>query len=154
MWKKILCPVDFTDVSRVASDYAASLASQWDGTMTLVHVFDPQHHPNDDAIDAAETITTPELMDVGVREIQPKLERYRAELNGGHGGDVETVVLHGSAPEQIVQYAREHGCDMIVMGTHGRTGLKRLVARSVTDGVVRHAPCPVLVVHEEDRAAA
>ena len=73
-----------------------------------------------------------------------KLERLRAKL--GNGVQVETELLTGRVARHIVDYAREHAIGLIVVGTHGRTGVSRALLGSVAEAVVRLAPCPVLTV--------
>ena len=67
-------------------------------------------------------------------------------------GDWEADVVRGDPDDAIVEYAREHGADLIVMGSHGHTGLRHLLMGSVAEHVLRHAPCPVLIVrHLEEK---
>jgi nucleotide-binding universal stress UspA family protein len=70
------------------------------------------------------------------------------EMAKGSGVEVETKIIerHPSVPDAIIQFAEEAGVDLIIMGTKGRTGIKRFLLGSVTESVVHHAHCPVLVV--------
>lgn len=141
-WRKICCPVDFSETSRRAAESALELAWAFDGQVTLVHVAEPLIAP---ALEGgARAAPSLEAIEPGLRE---EIRAWARALPGGE--NVEVVVLLGSPPEETVRFAREHGCDAIVMGTHGRTGLKHLVLGSVAERVVRHAPCPVVVVRGE-----
>ena len=88
-----------------------------------------------------------ELMDVREREAADILDGAATAISSVTTGvDVERLVLHGDAGRAICDCAAEHGVDVIVIGTRGQGGLRRAVLGSVSDHVVRHAPCPVLTV--------
>ncbi len=141
----ILVPTDFSQASELAVDAAAMLARQLGVKLTLVHVHDP------DALRPPATIGWNKSQQEGLEaEIERAVARSFAELKQEHLKGVEvadTVVLHDSSPPHaICSYAEKIGADLIVIGTHGRTGLKHLLIGSVAERVVRHAPCPVLTL--------
>jgi nucleotide-binding universal stress UspA family protein len=80
------------------------------------------------------------------REIEPQMEAFQADAERIVGAPVETILLVGKAPEVLTQLAADGGYDLLVIGTHGRTGVKRLVLGSVAEHVVRASPVSVLVV--------
>jgi nucleotide-binding universal stress UspA family protein len=136
-YQRILCAVDHSDGSRVAFEKAVALAEK--RPVVLVHVApaplfglpDPYFEPG----------LLVRLLEAGRQQLEPWADEMRA-----HGSPVETRCLAGGAWEGIVFAAKDEGCDLIVMGTHGRTGLGRVLLGSVAEQVVRHAPCAVLVV--------
>jgi nucleotide-binding universal stress UspA family protein len=142
-WRKICCAVDLSDPSRQAMEEAADLAARVRGELTLVHV----HIPSPPV--AGDVLTSPgEESRVEIREMEWALERWREEAQRRSGVPVWTRVLVGDPAIELVRHAHETGCDLLVVGTHGRAGLTRLVLGSVAEKVVRHAPCPVLVARE------
>jgi nucleotide-binding universal stress UspA family protein len=137
-WKKICCPVDFSEPSRLAMDQSAELARRYEAELTLIHVYDPSK--------AASTSFIPvEQVTRDVRDLQGKLETWRREAEFLAGRPVAAKTLTGDPAGVILRFARDDSCELIVMGTHGRGGLERLVLGSVAERVVRQADCPVLV---------
>jgi len=121
--RQILFPTDFSDVSRVAGATEADLARTFGARLHVLHVVPPV------------TDATP---------APAALRSVAAEL--GPGVPVVTAVTSGLAAHQIVLYARKNAIDLIVIATHGRTGVSRMLLGSVAEAVVRHAPCRVLTV--------
>jgi len=134
--------------SRVALDRAAELARRLDAELTLLHVVVPLPALSD----AVVLVSPQELNAVQAREDEKELARWAAEAERAAGRPVRARARAGDAAAEILRHAREEGCDLLVIGTHGRTGIPRLVLGSVAERVARQAPCPVLVVH--DHAAA
>jgi nucleotide-binding universal stress UspA family protein len=149
-WTRICCAVDFGDASRVALDRAADLARRLDAELTLLHVVVPLPA----VADATVLVSSQELDAAQAREDEAELARWAASAERALGRAVRTRVLAGDAAAVLVRHAREEGCDLLVLGTHGRGGLPRLVLGSVAERVVRQAPCPVLVVHDGAALAA
>jgi nucleotide-binding universal stress UspA family protein len=153
MFQRILCATDFSETAEAAWAAARELARTHRSELILLHVF----------------TELPVYPDVAVLEVQRVWEEQRAWVERtlaervaaatSHGLAARWVLKTGMAPESIVEAASEARADLIVIGTHGRTGLTRLVIGSVAERVVRLAPCPVLtlkplVVSEAERAAA
>jgi nucleotide-binding universal stress UspA family protein len=137
-FKKILCPTDFSDASRLAVRVAADLAARDHGELRLVHVVE---------------VEPPLPTDPNVVMEGPEYERTLhadAQLDDlaacYENLTVSTIVGHGDAGDEIVRIARDEAVDLIVMSTHGRTGLDRVVFGSVAEKVVRHAHRPVLTI--------
>jgi nucleotide-binding universal stress UspA family protein len=144
--KSILVPVDFSKASVKALIYAESLCQQFGATMTLLYVIEP--------IGAADFMYAFPLT-LGEDEMRTtakaRLEKF-ARKNGVKRSLVEkTLVRSGRAFHEISEAARTLKVDLIVISTHGYSGLNHAIMGSVTERVVRHAPCPVLVVRESER---
>jgi nucleotide-binding universal stress UspA family protein len=140
-FQRILVAVDFSEESRNALACAAEFAARFDASLTLVHVVEPHFGPPDadvppltgSASDASE-------------HAEAKLElNALAEQMLGACRVVETMVRAGLAFFEIAEAAKILGADLIVVGTHGYTGIKRALLGSTAEKIVRHAPCPVLV---------
>jgi len=136
--QKILFPVDFSEAGQRALELATSLARDSGATLIIAHVEEPPM-----AYGGGD-------MYYGVEE--PNHEELRASLAAVVPTDPALPCIHklmiGDPAEAIVQLAEADHVDLIVMGTHGRTGLTRLLMGSVAEAVVRRAPCPVLTVKQ------
>ena len=143
--KRILCPVDFSDSSDHAMRYAAALAGTFGAELTLLHVVAPvvSALPGETAL--------PDMlnMDEIVEACRERLEQTVGTL-AADGLTVQHKVVNGVPFIEIIRYARDVKTDLIVMGTHGRTGLVHLLIGSVAERVVRKAPCPVLTVRHPE----
>lgn len=141
MFNRILVPTDFSDASEVALKYGRALANQFYGTLHLIHVAE-------NPFLRANVADRRSIEEAPARWLEDRLtddDRQR--------GAVATVVQSDEPAKEIVQYAKSADIDLIIMGTHGRTGLARVVLGSVAEAVVRGAPCPVLTVHADGSAA-
>ena len=136
----ILVPTDFSPYAEQALDYAIALAKRLQARVTLIHVISPVLWGTGD-VPAAPPPTYCEAIEAEVQQgIEAALKRVRAA-----GLEGQTLVAYGAPFDRIITTARDQGVDLIVMGTHGRTGLPHLFLGSVAERVVRLAPCPVLV---------
>ncbi len=140
--RHILAPTDFSEAAAHALEAASILARQNEARLTLAHVLsvDPIHL-DVDQLDQRQA----SLRELEVRAHR-ELDARRAQLLVDVP-DVKTVLVRGrSVAISLCELAVEQGVDLIVMATHGRTGLPRLLVGSVTENVVRHAMCPVFVL--------
>ena len=135
---KILCPVDFSEFSDAALATAVPLARAKQGSLYLLHVVEPI--PPMGAGHTAIAFT-----DRDMRELQSRLNDTLSNVNDVI---VERYMEHGDPANEIVDFAEEHGIDLIVMGTHGRTGMSRVAMGSVAERIVRKATCAVLTVKQ------
>lgn len=136
---KILFPTDFSESAGNAARYAISLAKKYGGKLYIVHVVEPFTYTTDFGLDYSVQYkemeaTARRLLDEFVASIQ------RNNLNA------EGVLLSGEPFVEIIKYAKREQVDLIIMGTHGRTGLEHMLLGSVAEKVVRKSPCPVLTV--------
>ncbi len=141
LWNKICCAVDFSEPSRLAMEDAAALAKQLGAELTLLHV-----HELPTAATTGMLVSPPELFAAAVTEVEHKLEVWRVEAEQLACRPVRMKVVPGAAAAEIGRFATEEGMDAIVVATHGRTGLRRLLIGSVAERVVAQADCPVVVI--------
>jgi nucleotide-binding universal stress UspA family protein len=141
-FKTIIVPTDFSDTAEMALHYALDLV-QDGGTVVVCHVIDdiPLTYGYVGMSFPIEDFRTKVSQDAK-RELEACIPAHDREVV------VETQILHGSPPTETVKLARERTVDLIVMGTHGRSGLQHALLGSVAEKVIRKAPCPVLVVRE------
>jgi nucleotide-binding universal stress UspA family protein len=144
--RKILVPTDFSDCSRAAFERALAIAKVLGLEIELLHVFDlPTIAGVGDVLIALPDQPYMRAREWMEEEAAKAMSKFTAEFDT-YCVPVCTRVESGRAEETILTIAREGGFDMIVMGTHGRTGLSHLFLGSVTEHVVRLACCPVLTV--------
>ncbi len=148
--KRILVPIDFSECSVRALDYALAFAEQFAAKIILLHVVEPAVYPeNYLAAPATLQEVQENLLQVG-RDHLAELNRKRV----GHRSEAELLVRIGRAHSEIPDTAKAMGADLIVIGTHGHTGLKHVLLGSTAERVVRYASCPVLTVRHPDHGAA
>jgi nucleotide-binding universal stress UspA family protein len=138
--KKILIPTDGSDCSLRAATVGISFAKNCNGEIYAIYIVD--------TIILEELTRTIATSDVE-KELKEKGERYLnyvVESAKKEGVKAEAILAKGEPHDQIVFFAKSKGIDMIVMGTYGRRGTKRILIGSVTERVIEYAPCPVLVV--------
>ena len=142
--RRILLPTDFSGCASYAMPYAAAIARATKAKIICVHVVEPIV-PTVGYTGLAEPLpiadVSEQLEDSAEREL-PKL----AESEEYAGLEIEEVIVHGDPAAEIVRVADERKVDLIVISSHGRTGLGRIIFGSTAEAVVRHAGCPVLVV--------
>jgi nucleotide-binding universal stress UspA family protein len=139
--KLILCPIDFSDFSVSAYQHALSVAAHYQAKLVALHIVELWRHP---AADFAASAGLYEEYSQALRESGKKQLREFVENHTQDEIQPELVVQAGVAADSIVSFAQLQKADVIVMGTHGRRGFDRLMLGSVTDRVMRTAPCPVL----------
>jgi nucleotide-binding universal stress UspA family protein len=149
-FKKILVPIDFSAHSEEAMHVAADLAQHYGGSLTLAYVHEPMQY----ALPEGYILYTPEQIAQMTSAFQERLTRAQEAVKALGVAQVETRLLQGIVPFEIGELARDEHMDLIVMGTHGRNGVKRALMGSVAERVLRSAPCPVLVVKGTEAAAA
>jgi universal stress protein A len=140
--RQILAPTDFSEFSKQAIDYALALAQTFDAKLLLLHVIEMPAYPVEGFV--PPSIGTTLLEDL---ERQARFDLAQV-LPAAPDAKVEVMrqVVVGTPYRTIVEVAEAEKVDLIVMATHGRTGLSHLVMGSVAERVVRTAPCPVLTV--------
>lgn len=145
-FKKVLCPIDFSTDSFTALDYAADFARQSEGQLILMHVVD---NPLTDFYGPRGANFYAEVEHAIEKSKQLLTDAARTRAAGVPS---EVVVTHGNPYMEILDLAVAQHADIIVMATHGRTGPQRLVIGSVTEKMVRSAPCPVFTIRHKEQA--
>jgi universal stress protein A len=140
-WRNICCAVDFSEPSRLAMRQAASLASHFQAELTLLHVHEP---PPPSATDLL--VSPPEMFEQAATQMERILIGWCKDAEEIARRPVKRVLLFGKPAAEIVRYVRENAFDLVVVSTHGRTGLRHVVLGSVAERIVRSAGRPVLVV--------
>ena len=143
-YKRLLCPVDFSDSSLAALDFAFSLAQEGDAALTLLHVFD---WPAEDVPLPTRPFNMAEYRQEAERAALAKLHALVPDAirDWCHPS---TRVAHGKAYREILGVATADSTDLIVMGVHGRNVVDLMLFGSTTNQVVRHATCPVLTIRQ------
>jgi nucleotide-binding universal stress UspA family protein len=141
--RKILVPTDFSTSAKQALDWAASLAEHYQAEIVLLHVLPRASLMWAADLDAEQRIEQ-ELAQLWT-QTEARLQQEAAGLQE-HGKKVTPLVTRGQPFHEICEVAKGYQVDVIVMGTHGRTGLSHVLLGSVAERVVRHACCPVLTV--------
>ena len=140
--KRILCPIDFSEFSVSAYQHALSVAEHYQAKLVAQHIVELWRHP------AADFVASAGLYEEYSQALRESGKEQLQEFVKKHTNDEiqpELVVQTGVAADSILSFAQLQKADVIVMGTHGRRGFDRLMLGSVTDRVMRTAPCPVLV---------
>ncbi len=143
-YRRILWPTDFSSLAKAALPHALRLAAQSEGELIILHVL-----PTAAAYAYPDTAFLPwDRIEQANRAAGERgLRRLEKQIKASHAAlRIRSVQVIGVAFEQILQTARRFKCDLIVLATHGRTGLKHVLMGSVAENVVRRAPCPVLSV--------
>ena len=141
--RRILHATDFSKASARALNEAIRLAKQNRAELLIVHVIEPTPYVADEGFSGAEIYT--KLEDTAKREAEASMSKLIGRLKKS-GVKARGLLLKGSAPDQIVKASKSKKVDMIVIGTHGRTGLSKLFMGSVAGKVISLATCPVVTV--------
>ena len=151
--KKILVPVDYSDGSRVAMEYALFLAERFDAEIEVLHVAEIPLGEEEHTVVKPDTGEEEFLSELIMQQAVKAGTEFLAPFVRDATIPIERSLLKGRPGKVIVEAATDRGADLIVMGTHGRSGFERLIMGSVTERVLRSAPCPVVVVrHPDDEA--
>jgi nucleotide-binding universal stress UspA family protein len=145
--KTILVPTDFSDSAEHALDYAVALAGKLGAKLVLLNAIGVP------ALGVPElgVALTSTMMESTVRSHHAELEKLAIRRGSAN---IEPLLRTGDARDVIVEVARECGADLIVMGTHGRRGVRRALLGSIAEGVLRTAPCPVLTIRRHSATAS
>jgi nucleotide-binding universal stress UspA family protein len=149
-FKNILVPTDFSEFSKYALDYALTIAHTFGARITLIHI---THERELDALRQVSSYFEPEKLEELLRERESE---DRKQLDAfippemKQGIEVEAIHKVGIPFVEIIKTAKEKGVDLIVMATHGRSGLSHILLGSVAEKVVRKAPCPVLSIRHPE----
>ena len=137
-WTRLICAVDARHDCGALLEAAVSLARKLGANLTILHVV-PTGKPG-------TIVAPPERIEALVIEAGPPVREIVRSAAASLGRDVAMQVEHGEPANEILRVARKTGCDLVILGTHGRRGLQRAFFGSVAESVVRAASCPVLTV--------
>ena len=147
-FQRILCATDFSSVADAGLDRAVRLAAREGAQLVLLHVLAPiTAYVLPDVVGSIAVDLDEQAREDARRELRRLEERVRST-----GVPTHTVLVQGYAPLQIARAAERLHSDLIVLGTHGRIGLTRMLLGSVAEAVVRRAPCPVLMIRSPQAA--
>lgn len=149
---KILLPTDFSELSLSGLNYARELTSTFDAQLHCVHVVD-EAYQYWTAMGPEAAPLAPVVEDI-TSMAEAQMDRFADQYLIGLKYSPITKVLHGRPAKEIVAYAQEMLIDIIVMATHGRSGLAHALLGSTADKVVHNAPCPVLTVRASEAASS
>lgn len=138
----IVVPTDFSNHSLAALEYAVGMAEAYDARLKVIFVNEPGLEISDMAWVGVDERTMSEAQLTESRRSIEKivLDRIPVDIS------VDAEILHGNAVKKIIEYASDVNADLIIMATHGRTGMSHVLLGSVAEQVVRKAPCPVLTL--------
>ncbi len=142
--KKILVPIDFSDYSLTALDYAIDFAQAFNSELHLIYVIEPMIYPTDFSMGQIAIPEMPENID---QKIESDLENLIKEKIAGKV-KAEKIVKTGRPFLEIIETASAIDADLIIIATHGLTGMEHLLFGSTAEKVVRKAPCPVLTLRK------
>jgi universal stress protein A len=143
--KKILVPTDFSECSRKALQYAIPFAKQFNASILLLNIV-PVNYLIGSEFEAIDFVSLEEKLE---KDSKTHLAEFAQEPIKKQI-TTESLVKIGRPAHEIIQIAKEREIDLIIMSTHGHTRLKHIFIGSVTENVMRHAACPVLIVHEHE----
>jgi universal stress protein A len=151
--RKILVPVDHSDCSRAALEYALFLAERFDAEIEVLHVVETPPGGEEHTVVKPDTGEEELLSDLLMQQGEKAATEFLAPFVQGRTIPIARSLLTGQPAKVIAAAAADRQADLIVMGTHGRSGFDRLIMGSVTERVLRSAPCPVVVVrHPNDES--
>jgi nucleotide-binding universal stress UspA family protein len=142
--KHILAPTDLTEDARKGLRYATSLAIHFNAKLTVLHVIEARH-----ALEYVIGEPPPEDTRQELQAAEQKLEILLEEVKKQHR-EVEATVVIGNVCAQIIDLARLLNSDLIVLSTHNYPWFRRLMTGSDAEKIARHAPCPILIVHQHE----
>ncbi|WKZ68205.1 MAG: universal stress protein [Melioribacteraceae bacterium] len=143
-FKKILVPIDFSDYSKRALRYAIDFAKQFNSELSLVSVIEPMIYPADFSMGQVAIPATDQNL---TERVETELETLEKNEIGSELKS-KRIIKTGKPFYEIIETAREEDVDLIIIATHGHTGVEHLLFGSTAEKVVRKAPCPVLTLRE------
>jgi nucleotide-binding universal stress UspA family protein len=143
--RRVLAPTDFSDHSLLAVKYACAMAERFEAELHLLHALSEIVPAGPDPL--LMPVMPPKYYEESEARAKESL-RDLVRPEWGKPVAIESSVAWGSPVESIVEYATEHAVSLIVIATHGRTGLSHVLLGSVAERIVREAPCPVLTIRD------
>jgi nucleotide-binding universal stress UspA family protein len=143
---RILVPVDFSECSRAALEAAALLAQRLGASIDVLHVWETPHYVGPEFLIREPGETGHPLQEAALTQAETEMDEFLSQFRQRE--EFRVRLESGKPYETIIKLAGDGHFDAIVMGTHGRSGLRHLVLGSVAEKVVRTAPCPVMTIRE------
>ncbi len=141
---KILVPIDFSDYSKSALNYAVSFAQKFDAEMILIYVIEPVIYPPDFSMGQIAIPSINTEWDFKAKEELDRLVKSNIPANV----KVKTIIKTGKPFMEVIETAANENTDIIIIATHGHSGMEHILFGSTAEKVVRKAPCPVLTLRE------
>lgn len=143
-YKKVMVPIDFSDYSRNALLYSVDFARHFNAELVLIYVVEPIIYPPDFSMGQVALPTIDQEMDTRARE---ELEQLTEEIIPK---EIKTTIIvrAGKPFIEIIETAQDEDVDLVIISTHGRTGMEHILFGSTAEKVVRKSPCPVLTLRE------
>jgi nucleotide-binding universal stress UspA family protein len=141
-WKRICCPIDFSDTARAAMEVAVDLAKRFGAELLLLHAYPIPGYTFPDG----SVVASPKMLEELAEQAERHLGEWKRDAEALGAPRVTIAKASGEPATEVVSFAAEQGIDLLVMGTHGRTGFTHALLGSVAERVVRRATCPVLTV--------
>lgn len=147
-WKRICCPIDFSEPARLALQVAVDLCAVFGAELTLFHSYQLPGY----TLPEGSVVASPKMLQELADQAEAHLAEWKAIAEKMGAKAVRTAKGVGEPALEVVEFAKEEGIDLLVVGTHGRTGLRHAILGSTAERVVRRARCPVLTVHPEGQS--
>lgn len=144
--KKILCPVDFSDCSKIALDYSVSLAKKYEAQILILHVVETTF-PDPEYIAICEDME--KIHTQLAKQAETKISKLKETLTD-ENIKTTSIISTGKPFVEIIKCAKKNNVDLIVIGSHGQSGLSHILFGSTADKVIRKSPCGVLTVKHPD----
>jgi len=146
MFKKIVCPIDFSEFTDEIVKYAVNITKKFNAELHLIHII-----PNLNYFTPYESFLTPENLVAIEKNIEKEVEKDFEKVTKDIDMPLKKIVKTGVTFVEIIDYIKEEDIDLVVMGTHGRSGIEHILIGSVAEKVVRKSPCPVLTIRPRDK---
>ena len=147
---KILVPLDGSPTSMEAADYAIMLSTLHHAQIVLLHVLNvAEYYSSLQFFEVKQPIESKEIIEEAKKEANKWFNIVKKKIDGKSGKQIEvetSIIISQSTVKSILDFAEEKNVDLIVVGTRGRSGLKRLLLGSIASGIVTYSSCPVIVV--------
>lgn len=144
--KRLLTPIDFSESSKQAVHYAVEFARSFKAEIHLLNIIEPVMYPAE-MFGQVGMVDVESVMEKSANE---EMQAWKASLIP-EGVAMVAATQHGRPFAEIISYATEHEIDLIIIGTHGRSGIDHFLLGSTAEKVIRKAPCPVLTVRPKER---
>jgi nucleotide-binding universal stress UspA family protein len=141
---RILVPTDFSPNAKEAACMAVDVAKRYDASLCFIHVFQSVAYLLPEGFVMQNTVQLPDILG----DLEKRVRSEKADAERGGVQRVEAELVEGVPATEIVRYAKDKRCDLIVMGTHGRTGITHALMGSIAEKVVRTSECPVLTLRD------